>query len=238
MLAEFEHGSGGFMVFNVRTSFSPPWRTESGLLVVFSVMLLSQSGFADFAPDLSQYIDSEDTARRLDKGDLVVFKSVKFEEIFGVEVVSGARGSLVLFLVSKPPVATWNLLCDFDEHRNYLPHVTESKVLWSDENKFCILYRYERLWMESTNYLIARCDNEAMTIVWHADTERSDKRIDGMNVFWKIQRYDENRTLVAVFRNIKHSGAFSLAARKLLVSPRSGAKAIRDYIESYNQPSD
>lgn len=226
------------MVFGVRVSFSPSWRTESGLLVVFGVMLLSQSGIAESAPDLSKYIDSKDTARRLEKGDLVVFKGAKFSEIFGEEAVTGVRGSLVLFLVSKPPVATWNMLTNFDEHWNYMPHVTESEVQWSDGNKLCVRYRYERLWIESTNYLYVRCDDEAMTIVWHADTERSDKRIDGMNVFWKIQRYDESRTLVAVFRNIKHSGAFTGAAQRLLVSPRSGAKAIRGHIESYNRQSD
>ena len=226
------------MVIGSFVSVSPARRIESGLLVVLGVLLLSQTGFAESSPDITRYIDSKDSMRRLEKGDLIVFKGADFKEIFGEDLVNDGQGSLVLFLVSKPPAATWNLLTDFDEHRNFMPHITESKVQWSDGNNFCIRYLYERLWTESTNYLIARCYDDAMTIVWHADMARSDKRFDGMNGFWRIQRYDENRTLVAIFRNVKHSGGVRSMAQRLLVSPRSGAKAVRSHIDSYNRQAD
>ena len=148
------------------------------------------------------------------------------------------KGSLVLFLVSKTPATTWNLLSDFNEHCSFMPNITESKIQWSEKNEVCVRYCYEKLWTESTNYLITRCYEDAMTMVWHADTERGDKRIEGINGFWKVQPYDENRTLIAFFRNVKQSGTFRSVARRLLVSPRSGAKAVRKYLDTYEQQTD
>ncbi len=215
----------------------PSWKVESGFFVVLGVLLVSQSGFGE-APDLSEFLERGDTARRLENGDLVVFKGATFDGVFGDDLVNGGRGSLVLFLVSKPPVTTWSLLNDFDEHYRFMPRVTESEIQWSNKDKYCIRYRYEMLWTDSTNYLFARCDDDTMTLIWHLDAKRSDKRVDGMNAFWSIREYDDRRTLVAIFRSIKQSSAFSALASKLLVSPRSGAKAVRRHIESSSLQAD
>ncbi len=225
------------MVVGVSGGGFPSWRAESGFLVIVGVVFLSQTGYCE-APDLSEYLNDRDTARRLEKGDLVVFKGAKFDEVFDNDLVDGGRGTLVLFLVSKPPVTTWDLLTDFDEHHMFMPRVTESKVQWNKKDEYCVRYRYEMLWADSTNYLLARCDAGTMTVVWRLDAKRGDNRLEGLNAFWEIERYDDRRTLVAIFRNIKYSSSFSALARKLLVTPRSGAKAVRRHIESYSEQAD
>ncbi len=225
------------MVVGVSGGVFPSWKVETGLLVIVGVVLVSQTGFCE-ALDLSEYLNDADTARRLEKGDLVVFKGAKFAGFFGDDLVDGGRGTLVLFLVSKPPVTTWNLLNDFDEHHTFMPRVTESKVQWNNKEEYCIRYRYEVLWTDSTNYLFARCHANTMTLVWRLDTKRSDNRLAGLNAFWKIERYDDRRTLVAIFRNIKHASRFNALTRKLLVTPRSGAKAVRRHVESYSKQAD
>ena len=215
----------------------PSWKVESGFLVVLGVLLVSQSGFGE-APDLSEFLDRGDTARRLEKGDLVLFKGAKFDEVFGNDLVDGGRATLVLFLVSKPPVTTWSLLNDFDEHYTFMPRITESEVEWNNEDEYCVRYRYEILWTDSTNYFFARCDDDTMTLVWKLDAKRSDNRVDGLNAFWSIREYDDRRTLVAIFRSLKQSSAFNALASKLLVSPRSGARAVRHHIESSMKQAD
>ena len=223
-------------VLALRGGFSS-WKAESGFLVVLGVLLVSQSGFGE-APDLSEFLDRGDTARRLEKGDFVLFKGVKFDEVFGKDLVNGGRRSLVLFLVSKPPGTTWGLLNDFDEHYTFMPRITESKIEWNRKNEYCIRYRYEILWTDSTNYLFVRCDDDTMTLVWKLDAKRSDNRLDGLNAFWSVRKYDDRRTLIAIFRNLKQSSAFNALASKLLVSPRSGAKAVRRHIESSSKQAD
>ena len=213
------------------------WKVESGFLVVLAVLLVSQSGFGE-APDLSKFLERGDTAQRLEKGDLILFKGAKFDEVFGDHLVNSGRRSLVLFLVSKPPVTTWSLLSDFDEHYRFMPRVTESKVEWNKKNEYYIRYRYEVLWTDSTNYLFARCDDDTMTLLWRLDAKRCDNRVDGINAFWNVQEYDDRRTLVAIFRSIKQSSALNSFASKLLVSPRSGAKAVRRHIESSSKQAD
>ena len=51
-------------------------------------------------PDLSEYLDQAGTVRRLEEGDIVVFKRAKFTEIFGEDLMSDGKGTLTLFLVS------------------------------------------------------------------------------------------------------------------------------------------
>lgn len=225
------------MVVGVSGGFFPSWRVETGFLVIVGVVFLSQTGFCE-GPDISEYLKDGDTAHRLEKGDLVVFKGTKFNEIFGSDVLGDGRGTLVMFLVSKPPTTAWNLLNDFDNHHTFMPRVTESEVKWNNKDVYCIRYRYEVLWSDSTNYLFAQSDADTMTLLWRLDTKRCDKRLEGMTAFWKIERYDDRRTLVAIFRNLKHSSAFNALTQKLLVTPRSGARAIRRHVESYKKPAD
>ncbi len=219
------------------TGFFTSWRAGTSFLVFLGVVGSSSTGLPE-PPDLSEYLDQADTVRRLEKGDIVVFKRAKFTEIFGEDLMSDGKGTLTLFLVSAPATTTWNLLNDFDGHDTFMPHVTESVVESIDNEEYRVRYRYKVFWTDSTDYLFVKCDADAMTLVSHADIEHSDKRLVALNGFWSVRRYDEQRTLVASFRDVELSSAISNLARKLALSPRSGPKAIRRRVESLHKKSD
>ena len=202
-----------------------------GRVLVLAACLFCLSGFAD-APDLSRFLEEDDTVGRLEKGALVVFKNVRFAEVSGEDGAEDRPGTLVLFLVSRPPDTAWAVLHDFDAHHTFMPNMAESELDSKEGDVYYVRYHYDILWTESTTYLWGTSDRDTMTLVWRFDPDRSDKRLKGLYLFWRVQKYGDGRALMAFFQHIEHTSMVNALSQKLLMSPRSTAKAVRKRVES------
>ena len=213
-----------------------PSNLGHGLAITVAAYLLvgvCAPSHADSAspPDLASYLERSDTASRLDEGEIVVFKDAIFTDIFGDNAVDGGRGTLVLFLVSEPPERAWDVLHDFDRNHEFMPHMTGSEFQKTEGSQHHVRYDYKVLWTKSTVYLAGDSRRGDWTLIWRMLPDHSDKRLLGLNLFWHLQEF-RGRTLMAFFQNIKLSSSIGAIGQKLLVSPKSTAKAVRRRVES------
>jgi len=206
-------------------------------LPICVIVLAPALATAGEAPDLTPYLQRDDVIPKLEKGEYVSIKNAEFPKVFGDETVGDGEGTLIMFLVPASEKTAWDVIHDFNGHHAYMPHMKNSVLQESTGTNHRVRYTFDVLWIKTDAMMLGESLPEQQTLIWHVVPEGTDKRLKGLNIFWRIQEYEDGRTLMAYFQNIKHSTSINSLGAKLLASPKSSARAMREEVEARSRPT-
>ncbi len=183
-------------------------------------------------PDLGPHIADEDDVARLERGELVEREDVEFGGVFGEQAVEEGDSALVLFLVDAPERAVWSVLTSFEAQPEFMPHMTSAKLESRGEAAGTprVCFAYSVLWVDSTNCFFVERRRETGTLLGVLDAEGSDDRLHGVNYFWRVQPWRDERMLLAYYQKLSYSSPFAAFGHDLFVGAGSTADAVRERV--------